>query len=226
MTGRDCLAGETVELPPLTLVGGGFISGRVVNTATGEPVSVTEKGEPIAIGFYGPSHPRTRVIDPVRFAETDKLGRFTLHVAAGENFPYLVNTRGDRMAWDTHEKPAVIVKEGETTTYDMLITPKVTPAERLEAARKLVANLPEEPAQRARQILLEFRKLNRTVDEAETWCLLMRELAAIGREAVPLICAELDLATDDRTLRRLAFALRAIGGAPPGVGFHLGCGSI
>ena len=39
----------------------------------------------------------------------------------------------------------------------------------------------------------------------------MRELVAVGREAVPQLCAELDRTTEDRMLRRLGFALRAIG---------------
>ena len=39
----------------------------------------------------------------------------------------------------------------------------------------------------------------------------MRELVAVGRDAVPQLCAELDRTTEDRTLRRLGFALRAIG---------------
>ena len=41
----------------------------------------------------------------------------------------------------------------------------------------------------------------------------MRELVAIGPAAVPPLCAELDRTTEDQTLRRLAFALRAIGDA-------------
>ena len=58
---------------------------------------------------------------------------------------------------------------------------------------------------------LEFRKLNHTVDETELWCTLMRELVAVGRDAVPQLCAELDRTTENRMLRRLGFALRAIG---------------
>ena len=41
----------------------------------------------------------------------------------------------------------------------------------------------------------------------------MRELVAVGRDAVPQLCAELDRTTEDRMLRRLGFALRAIGDA-------------
>ena len=30
VTGRECVAGEKVELPPLKLIGGGFISGHAI----------------------------------------------------------------------------------------------------------------------------------------------------------------------------------------------------
>ena len=163
------------------------------------------------LGLFGPSQPPGRVISPMRLAAVDKTGRFTLRAAPGENFPYFVNTRGVRMAWDTRQQPPVVVKDGETTTYNMLITPEVPPEEKLKAARKLVEALSKKPSDRTAQILLEFRKLNHTVDETEFWCLLMRELVAVGREAVPQLCAELDRTTENRMLRRLGFALRAIG---------------
>src|SRR5437588_7009221 len=95
----------------------------------------------------------------------------------------------------------------------MLITPPVPPAEKLVAARKLVDSLPDEASERTTRIILEFPKLNHTVDECELWCLLMRELVAIGPDAVPQLCAELDRTTENRMLRRLGFALRAIGDA-------------
>ena len=204
VTGRECLASEKVELPQFTLVAGGFISGQVVNTVTGQSVSVSEKGEPILLGVIGPSQPFQR-------AAVDKTGRFILRAAPGENYPYFVNTRGVRMVWDTQKQPPVVVREGETTTYNMLITPEVSPEEKRKAARKLVAALSKQPSDRTAQILLEFRKLSHTVDEEELWCLLMRELVAVGHDAVPQLCAELDRTTEDRALRRLGFALRAIG---------------
>jgi beta-lactamase regulating signal transducer with metallopeptidase domain len=210
VTDRECQAGERVELPRFTLLGGGFISGQVINTATREVVTVTDRGAPIMLGLIGPSQPAGRAISPVRMAAVDKAGRFTLRAAPGENFPYFVNTTGDRMAWDTRQKPPVLVTDGKTTTYNMLITPEVTPEERLRAAHKLVGALPKGPSERTARILGEFRKLGHTVNETELWCLLMRELWAIGRDAVPQLCAELDRTTEDRTLRRLGFALRAI----------------
>ena len=213
LTDRECLAGAKVELPPFTLLKGGLISGQVVNAKTGEPIAMTERGEPIALGFHGPSLPLGKVTSPLRLATTDGAGRYTLRAAPGENFPYLVNLHGDRMAWDTTKQPAVVVKDGETTTYNMLVTPRVPPEEKLKEARKAIAALPNEPLARTRQILAEFRKLSHTVDETELWCSLMQELFTLGPKAVPEVCAELDRTSEDRALRRLAFALRAIGDA-------------
>lgn len=209
VTDRDCPEGETVELPPLTLLAGGFISGRVVDAATREVVPVTNGGEPVMLGLIGPSHPAGRN-HPFRLAAVDETGHFTLRAAPGENFPYFVNLRGDRMCWDTQRQPAIVVKDGETTTYDMLITPEITPEERLRAARKLIGAMPRNPSDRTAQILIEFRKLNHTVDETELWCLLVYELWTIGRDAVPQLCDELDRTTEERMLRRLGFALRTI----------------
>jgi beta-lactamase regulating signal transducer with metallopeptidase domain len=211
ITDQECLAGGSLKLPTMTLVGGGFISGQVINTATGQPVVISESGEPISIGLYGPSQPQGHVIRATPLATVNETGRFVLRAAPGENFPYFVNTHGNRMGWDTQKQPPVIVKEGETTPYNMLITPPVPPEEELKAARKIVASLSDQSSDRTAQIILEFRKLSETVDETELWCMLMRELVAVGKDAVPQLCAELDRTTADRTLRRLAFALRAIG---------------
>jgi hypothetical protein len=211
MTGRECMAGEKLELQPFKLIAGGLISGRVVNTATGEPVAVTETGEPVMLGLFGPSQPAGRVIAQIPLATVDREGRFTMRAAPGENFPYLVNMHGGRMAWDTRQQPPVVVREGETTAYGMLITPPVPAEAKLKTAGEIVKNLSNKPSERTAQILLEFRKLNDTVDETETWCLLMRELVSIGPAAVPQLCAELDRTTENRMLRRLGFALRAIG---------------
>jgi beta-lactamase regulating signal transducer with metallopeptidase domain len=212
-TGHDCLSGEKLELPEMKLIAGGLISGNVVNTVTGEMVHVSDNGDALMLGLIGPSQPKGPVISPHRMAAVDKTGRFVLRAAPGENFPYFVNTRGVRMAWDTLQQPPVIVREGETTTYNMLITPEVPARDRLAAARKLVETLSTKTSERTAQIILEFRKLNHTVDECETWCMLMRELVAIGSDAIPQLSAELDQTTEGPMLRRLAFALRAIGDA-------------
>src|SRR6185436_1828122 len=64
VTGRECLAGEKVELPSFKLIGGGFISGQVVNTVTGKSVTVSEFGGPIMLGLFGPSQPAGPVVAP------------------------------------------------------------------------------------------------------------------------------------------------------------------
>ena len=211
VTGRECLPEKNVELPPFKLIEGGYISGQVINSVTKQPISVSDSGKTIMLGLIGPSRPGGRMISPARLAAVDKTGRFTLRAAPGENFPYFVNTHGVRMSWDTQRQPPVIVKNGETTAYNMLITPEVPPQEHLKAAQQIVEDLPKKPVDRTAQIILEFRKLNHTVDETELWCTLMRELVAIGRDAVPQLCAELDQTTENMMMRRLGFALRAIG---------------
>ncbi len=116
------------------------------------------------------------------------------------------------MGWDTTKQPPVVVKEGQTTEYNMLVTPKVPPAEELNAARKACRVA---VGQAIRADNSDSRPSSASskppLIETELWCTLMRELVAIGRDAVPELCAELDRTTADRTLRRLAFAARAIG---------------
>jgi beta-lactamase regulating signal transducer with metallopeptidase domain len=213
ITDRECLDGQKVELPPFSLIRGGVITGQAINAATGQPISVNDQGVPIRIGLRGPSQPAARGVYSfgAKMAAVDREGRYTLRAAPGENFPFLMNVQGDRVAQNLPQQPAVVVKEGETVVCNLLVTAKTTPAEKLKAARKLVASLPTKPSERTAQILAELRKLRYTIHEEELWCALMFELAAIGRDAVPQLSAELDRTTENWTLRRLGFALRAIG---------------
>ena len=63
------------------------------------------------------------------------------------------------MSWDTTKQPAVKVKAGETTSYNMLVTPRISREEKLRQARKVVEQLSKKPSDRTDQILVEFRKL-------------------------------------------------------------------
>jgi 5-hydroxyisourate hydrolase-like protein (transthyretin family) len=209
LTNRERLGGESVELPPFKLVAGGLISGRVLIASTHQPVPRSTNGTPILLGLFGPSHPSDPLnVVPARLSSVDAEGRFTLRAVPGENFPYLVNETGDRMAGNTRQQPPVIVKEGRTTEYDMLITP---PADKAKAARALVAALPQAPAARTALLLAEFDKQKSPEEEPERWCTLMQELVTIGPAAVPQICEELDRTNQQVVLQRLCFALRAIG---------------
>ena len=211
ITNKDCLGKEVKDMPPLSLIEGGFIAGRVVNAKSGKPITVGNGGEPIELGFHGPSYPARKPTLPRRTAVADSNGHYSMRAAPGDNFPYLINLAGDRMAWNTKNQAAIVVKAGETTAYDMLVTREATSAEKMKDAREFIAALPADPAKRTARILEEFRKLSLAVDKTELWCSLMRDLVGMGRDAVPLICAELDRTTEDAALRRLAFALRAIG---------------
>lgn len=139
---HECLRGEKLELPQFTMIEGGFIEGRVLNTKTSEPVFVNQSNDPIGLGLFGPASPRYRAISPIVLTEVDAEGRYRLRAAPGENYPYFVNQQGDRMAWDTQKQPSVLVKSGETTPYDMLITPPVPATDRMKQSREIVSALP------------------------------------------------------------------------------------
>jgi hypothetical protein len=64
--------------------------------------------------------------------------------------------------------------------------------------------------QRIRELIYFFRTY-RVFCRDEAWAQTIRELATIGKDAVPELVAELDRADRDVTLRSLAFCLRAIG---------------
>ena len=64
--------------------------------------------------------------------------------------------------------------------------------------------------QRARELIYFFRTY-RVFCRDEEWAQTIRELATIGKPAVPELVAELDRTDRDATLRSLAFCLRAIG---------------
>jgi hypothetical protein len=69
---------------------------------------------------------------------------------------------------------------------------------------------PEDRTRRVRELIYFFRTY-RVFCRDEEWAQRIRELALIGKDAVPELVAELDRADRDATLRSLAFTLRAIG---------------
>jgi hypothetical protein len=76
-------AGERTEAGDLVLIQGGFVTGRFVDAATGEPVSV----EGCYVGVYGPSRPRSGAAIVGARAQRD--GTFRLRVAPGSNYVYV-----------------------------------------------------------------------------------------------------------------------------------------
>jgi hypothetical protein len=68
----------------------------------------------------------------------------------------------------------------------------------------------DDQTQRVRELIYFFRTY-RIFSRDEEWAQTIRELARIGKAAVPELIAELDHTDRDSTLRSLAFTLRAIG---------------
>ena len=206
----SCAKGKTLDLGPMMALPGGWITGQVTNTDTGKPMEFNESGERLALGYYGPNRPAGKILHTHRLCSVDDEGRFRMRAAAGRNFPYLCNTRGERNVWSTKKFPAVIVKPGEETDVVMNVTPERTPDQKMDRAREVFASLPRPVDERVDAIIEEFRKLNHTVDETEVWCLLMQELVKIGKPAVLPLCEEFETTDEQRMMRRLGFALRAI----------------
>ncbi|TWT31546.1 M56 family metallopeptidase [Blastopirellula retiformator] len=209
---QDCSAGQVVNLPDFVLMRGGLIEGRVIDTSTGEPIAQNQSGKPLLVGLFGPAELSSQLASASVLATVDPQGRFQMRAAPGDNFPYVFNMHADRISWDTEKQPPVIVKAGETTHYDLTITPAVLPEEKVKAAEALIARLPEDKGERTSEILRELREPNGDAfEDCERWTRLVRELVKIGPAAVPQITAELDQADDENRLRKLSFALRAIG---------------
>jgi hypothetical protein len=70
----------------------------------------------------------------------------------------------------------------------------------------------DDQTQRVRELIYFFRTY-RVFSRDEEWAQTIRELATIGKAAVPELVAELDRTDRDATIRSLAFTLRAIGDA-------------
>ncbi|MCC9604736.1 hypothetical protein LOC68_26515 [Blastopirellula sp. JC732] len=206
-----CGAGQKIDLPPILLIRGGVIAGQVVHAKTGQPIVFTERGERLRLGLYGPSELNRQIAAPRSLVEVDANGRFELRAAPGDNFPYVLNHEANRMSWNTEKQSPVVVKEGETTDYNLLFEPPIASAEKMKDAEALIAELSKDPTERTAQILSAYRQYAHPFEDAEVWACMTRELIALGPQAVPQLIAELDATKHEGMLRRLGFALRAIG---------------
>ena len=82
--------GETVEPPPIRLVKGGLVKGRLIDDATGAPAMLMDD-ESVSIGAYGPARPRSGAA--IESAEAKKDGTFEMRLPPGTNLVY-VSGRG------------------------------------------------------------------------------------------------------------------------------------
>ncbi len=206
----QCRAGTKQQLKPMIASPGGWLTGRIIHPRSGEPVVFSASKQRLMVSSFGPATPKRTVIDGRPMALVNDDGRFRIRVVPGDNYPYLVNIQADRMGWDTDRQPPINVPDRGVARCFIKIKVRRTDEEKMMDARKLAADLPQDQGKRTEAILAEFRNLNHTVDQCELWCLLMQELVDIGSDAVPLLCRELDETSEQRMIRRLGFALRAI----------------
>jgi 5-hydroxyisourate hydrolase-like protein (transthyretin family) len=110
--------GETVRASELVLTPGGFITGRVVDERSGQPL------EGVSIGCYGPQHPRSSAA--IDSAVTDRTGRFTLRVAPGSCWVYVNGPvqQGSVPEWMSRKGIDVVVAKGQTRTIQFRIDPR------------------------------------------------------------------------------------------------------
>ncbi len=108
-------AGETREAPTLTLVEGGFVTGRVLDADTGKPLE--SYPEQTSVASYGPHRPQSGAA--CISAPVDADGRYELRVAPGDAYVYLMN--GHEWSLVDPQYTTVAVAAGESVTVDFLV---------------------------------------------------------------------------------------------------------
>jgi beta-lactamase regulating signal transducer with metallopeptidase domain/5-hydroxyisourate hydrolase-like protein (transthyretin family) len=78
--------GQTVEAPPIRLVKGGLIKGRLIDDATGKPATLTA-GEQPRIGAHGPARPRSGAA--IQSTPVNNDGTFEIRLPPGKNWVYV-----------------------------------------------------------------------------------------------------------------------------------------
>ena len=80
---------QTVEAPPIRLIKGGLIKGRLIDDATGQPAMLTGD-ETASIGAHGPSRPRSGA--SIQGTDVKKDGTFEMRLPPGTNWIYVSGT--------------------------------------------------------------------------------------------------------------------------------------
>jgi beta-lactamase regulating signal transducer with metallopeptidase domain/5-hydroxyisourate hydrolase-like protein (transthyretin family) len=78
--------GQTVEAPPIRLIKGGLIKGRLIDDVTGQLATLTSD-ETASIGAHGPSRPRNGA--SIQGTDVKKDGTFEIRLPPGTNWIYL-----------------------------------------------------------------------------------------------------------------------------------------
>jgi beta-lactamase regulating signal transducer with metallopeptidase domain/5-hydroxyisourate hydrolase-like protein (transthyretin family) len=140
-------SGKTQTAPDLSLIEGGWIEGRLVDAATGKPISGAVKDCYLCctVGLHGPSRPKSG--GGVQWSRVDEQGRFRLHVAPGTNFPYIQQT--DAWEWERTQhhdffQKGIEVKSGEVVSLVFRILPTMPIPDPDPAPVRLMTPVPAE----------------------------------------------------------------------------------
>ena len=119
-------AGQVVPAPPIRLVKGSLVKGRLIDDASGQP-ALTADDERVTIRAYGPSRPKSGAAIEGFAVQTD--GTFELRLPPGKNHvylsggPFLIRKPGDPYA--SQDIREINVREGEVTTIEFRVTRQV-----------------------------------------------------------------------------------------------------
>jgi beta-lactamase regulating signal transducer with metallopeptidase domain len=123
----EVTAGHTVQAPPLRLVRGGVVKGRLIDAGTGKPALVGDDEE-VTIGTHGPARPRSGAVIEGFSVGTD--GTFELRLPPGKNTAYLAGGPFfvvDPAHPNTNQYKQVIeIKEGQESTIEFRVI-RMTP---------------------------------------------------------------------------------------------------
>jgi hypothetical protein len=120
---------QTVEAPPIRLIKGGLIKGRLIDDATGQPATRTGD-EWVSIGAHGPSRPRSGA--SIEGAGVKKDGTFEMRLPPGTNWIYVSGSGPFAVAGDVrpafgHVVHEIKVVEGAEYNIEFRVTRGLPP---------------------------------------------------------------------------------------------------
>lgn len=202
------------------MVLGGKIVGRVVENGDGLPID-NKRLKNIHVGVSGPSRPRTGAA--VLSVPVTPAGTFSIRVAPGKNYIYLMNgAASEFVEVKEGEELGLILQLGKNVPEailnadpDLLLRRKwLTTA----ASRKLYRQAMQARATRqSDQTRLDMEELIAALKVqcekkyGDVWLQSMKDIYDLGEEATPELIKSLDNTESDRMIRSLAFLMRAIG---------------
>ena len=227
----NAIQSQTRQVPPVKLVEGVLVTGRVLHAETRKPLRRDQvEIYPFRVAHYGPAHPFSGAA--VSSAEVQPDGSYRMRVVPGVNRIYLMSAElgiretsqksdGDRM---------FVVKEGEPFKLDFFVVVQETTQAFGEAEAFAEGSEESDSAPTQRDVdAVEVRVwsnsevglLLQKLDAIQKgndlggleWARTMRSLIELGPDAVPELIEMLDKTpSEDRLmLRSLPFILRGIG---------------